>query len=102
MLAASKRFCRAFEDDRAEYSLERGANEYVTRARERLEGIPGAVELVGRMASFAPDARPTMLEVMRSAVFDPFKVGAGVQGGNGCLEFMAFARGEGDKPLLNL
>lgn len=49
-----------------------------------------------------------MLEVMRSEVFDPIRRHSPPRGrdkdagGVGCLEFMTFARGAGDKPLVNL
>ncbi|CAM9880328.1 unnamed protein product, partial [Laminaria digitata] len=71
--AASKRFCRQFERDRSRFSLDRGTNKYIKRARVGLEALPGASELVKSMASFVPDSRPTMLEVMRSEVFEPLR-----------------------------
>lgn len=109
--AASKRFCRQFERDRSRFSLDRGTNKYIKRARTRLDLLPGASELVRSMASFMPESRPTMLEVMRSEVFEPLRRSSspsrgrdreGGGGGAGCLEFMTFARRAGDKPLANL
>lgn len=70
------------------------------------------MELVKSMGSFFPEDRPTMLEVMRSDVFAAVRRRAGgdVEGGRAgrggsgsrCVDFMAFARGEGDEPLLSL
>lgn len=110
--AASKRFLRQLEKDRAKFSLDRGRNRFVQRARARLQELPGAMNLVKSMASFVPDNRPTMLEVMRSDVFSAFRRRARAAGGDGdagrarggsrCVDFMAFARGEGDAPLLAL
>lgn len=106
--AASKKFLRQLERDRAEFSLDRGKNRFVQRARARLQELPGAMDLVKSMASFVPEDRPTMLEVMRSDVFSAFRRRAGGASGLGsgsgsrCVDFMEFARGEGDAPLLSL
>eukprot|EP00903_Cladosiphon_okamuranus_P011726 g11026.t3 len=108
--AASKRFLRQLEKDQAKFSLDRGRNRFVQRARARLQKLPGAMELVKSMASFVPEDRPTMLEVMRSDMFSSFRRRAAggdgdarrAQGGSRCVDFMAFARGEGDAPLLAL
>lgn len=103
---------RQLERDRAKFSLDRGKNKFVQRARARLQEVPGAMELVKSMGSFVPEDRPTMLEVMRSDVFSAFRrstagggdIGPG--GGSRSVEFMAFARGEGEgegeAPLLPL
>ena len=70
-----------------------------------MDSLPGASELVRSMASFMPESRPTMLEVMRSEVFEPLRRSSSPSRGRdgaGCLEFMTFARRAGDKPLVNL
>lgn len=67
--------------------------------------MPGGMELVRSMASFVPSQRPTMLEVMKSKLFASLRetaVGAGGGGRERCLEFMAFARGEGEQPLKDI
>ncbi|CAN0416425.1 unnamed protein product, partial [Hapterophycus canaliculatus] len=73
LAAASKKFCRQLERDRARFSLDRGKNRFVQRARARLQQIPGGIELLTSMASFVPEDRPTMLEVLRSDVFRAFR-----------------------------
>lgn len=106
--AASKKFCRQLERDRARFSLDRGKNKFLQRARARLQELPGALELVKSMGSFIPADRPTMLEVMRSDAFAALRRPAGEgmmsggAGGSRCVDFMAYARGEGDAPLLPL
>ncbi|CAN0087413.1 unnamed protein product, partial [Ectocarpus fasciculatus] len=71
--AASKKFCRQLDRDRAMFSLDRGKNKFVQRARARLQEVPGAMELLKSMASFLPEERPSMLEVMTSDVFKAFR-----------------------------
>ncbi|CAM9154423.1 unnamed protein product, partial [Scytosiphon promiscuus] len=73
LAAASKKFCRQLERDRGRFSLDRGNNSFVQRARARLQEIPGGMELLKSMASFVPGERPTMLEVLRSEVFSAFR-----------------------------
>lgn len=100
---ASKKFCRQLDRDRAKFSLDRGKNVFVQRARATLQEVPGAMELLKSMASFLPAERPTMLEVLTSDVFKAFRrEGGATRGGERCVEFMAFARGEGEAPLLPL
>lgn len=82
------------------FSLHHGSNVFIERARHELEGIPGGMTLVRSMASFVPEERPTMLEVMTSEAFASFR-GRGLREDR-CLDFMTFARQEGDIPLLNV
>lgn len=106
LAAASKKFCRQLERDRAKFSLDRGNNKFIHRARASLQALPGAMDLVKSMASFVPEDRPTMLEVLTSDVFAAFRTARGDHeasgGGEKCVDFMAFARREGEGPLLAL
>ncbi len=46
-----------------QWSVTAGYEAPIARARERLENVPGAMDLLLRMASWDPSVRPTMLEV---------------------------------------
>lgn len=109
--SASKRFCRRLQEDQARFSLEKGNDPFIARGRARLQAVPGALELVQAMASFAPRARPTMLEVLNHEAFASLRVGLSGdtaigrgthEDAHNTLELMAFARRDGDTPLLNL
>lgn len=106
---ASKRFCRHLRADQARFSLKEGTDPLIARGRARLESVPGAMDLVMSMASFYPAERPTMLEALTHQAFQEFRVGGGGRGeetevGTGkVLEFVAFARRDGDnKQLLDV
>lgn len=107
--AASKRFCRRLQEDQARFSLRTGTNRFIARARARLEALPGGMDLVMAMASFCPDLRPTMLEVLRHEAFSSLRLGKQESDdtrirGNGSmrLDFMTFARSRVNRPLENV
>lgn len=108
MSAASKRFCRRLHEDQARFSLHHGTNPLIARGRARLEAVPGAFDAVTSMANFDPSRRPTMLEVLRHEVFSGLRLGRRnrTEGRDGrrrtVLEFMAYARQDGEEPLPDL
>jgi serine/threonine protein kinase len=55
-----------FARHQREYSLMEGTNKFVLRARQRLEVIDGAMELLQDLCSFDPAKRATPLDVLNS------------------------------------
>ncbi|CAN0017043.1 unnamed protein product, partial [Choristocarpus tenellus] len=69
-----ERFRRHLDSDQALFSLARGTNEAIKRARVRMSSVPGVTEVVMAMASFDPSDRPTMLKVMQSHAFSSLRI----------------------------
>ncbi|DAZ95524.1 TPA: hypothetical protein N0F65_001863 [Lagenidium giganteum] len=57
-----------FSQDRDLFSLERGTNAVIAKARERMADVPGSLELLRKLMAFDPTERPTMKNVLN----DPF------------------------------
>jgi serine/threonine protein kinase len=62
-----------YNRDRNKYSLSRGSNKYIARAREALESIDGGMNLLLSLVSFDPQSRATALDVLNSPFFTPLR-----------------------------
>lgn len=62
---------KQFEKDQKKYSLRKGDNTYIKRARNSLESTKGAMALLTSLVHFDPDVRATALDVLNSDFFAP-------------------------------
>ena len=58
-----------FALDRSKYSLEVGTDPLISRARERLQSVPGAWEVLHSLTNFNPQLRQSLYSVIRSPIF---------------------------------
>lgn len=59
--------------DCRKYSIDRGNDKYIKRARMALESMEGGMELLKSLVSFDPNTRSTALDVMNSKFMEPLR-----------------------------
>jgi serine/threonine protein kinase len=95
--AAAKKCCpdaTQFANDQWKYSLSSGSNEYIARARRRLESMEGGLELLISLVNFDPEKRATATDVLNSSFMAPLREGypgASIQEDDYVLSYMAYA-----------
>lgn len=62
---------KQFGRDQDRYSLAKGDDKFIKRARKNLEATTGAMELLTSLVHFDPDVRATALDVLNSDFFAP-------------------------------
>mmetsp|Transcript_487 Transcript_487/g.769 ORF Transcript_487/g.769 Transcript_487/m.769 type:complete len:1375 (-) Transcript_487:1532-5656(-) len=62
-----------FNRDRRKYSLSRGNNKYIARARKSLESLHGGMDLLLSLVSFDPQTRASALDVLNSPFMTPLR-----------------------------
>lgn len=62
-----------FNRDRRKYSLSRGNNKYIARARKSLEVQHGGMDLLFSLVSFDPQTRASALDVLNSPFMTPLR-----------------------------
>ena len=74
-IAGSKKGSDAvqFENDRKQYSLRHGGNEFISRARKGLEEVDGGIDLLFSLVDFDPETRATVCDVLNSQFMVPLR-----------------------------
>ena len=86
-----------FEQDQKLYSLRRGTDPFITRAREGLEQVTGGLDLLCSLVDFDPEKRATTCDVLNSEFMvslreDPTESRSGsAKPSNHAISFMAYA-----------
>ncbi|CAJ1903870.1 unnamed protein product [Cylindrotheca closterium] len=62
-----------FSSDRRKYSISRGNNKYIARARKSLESLHGGMDLLLSLVSFDPQTRASALDVLNSPFMTPLR-----------------------------
>jgi serine/threonine protein kinase len=62
-----------FSRDRRKYSIARGSNRFISRARETLSSMDGGMELLLSLVNFNPQARGSALDVLNSRFMAPLR-----------------------------
>lgn len=62
-----------YNRDRRKYSLLRGNNKYISRARDALESLDGGMDLLFSLVSLDPQNRATALDVLNSSLMTPLR-----------------------------
>jgi serine/threonine protein kinase len=62
--------------DRNKFSIHYGTNEYIARARNTLDAMPGGMDLLFQLCHFDPSCRATALDVMNSTFMAPLRESA--------------------------
>lgn len=68
-----ERAAAQYQNDALLYSIQSGTKPVVENARERLNCLPGAMELMLKMVSFDSAERPTMEEILDSTIFNSLR-----------------------------
>ncbi|KAG7361353.1 protein kinase domain containing protein [Nitzschia inconspicua] len=64
---------QTYNRDRKKYSLSKGNNVYISRAREALQSMEGGMELLQSLVQFNPDERASALDVLNSSFMVPLR-----------------------------
>ena len=62
-----------FKNDQRKYSLRHGDNVFISRAREKLEQVPGGLDLLLSLLDFDPEKRATVRDVLNSQFMIPLR-----------------------------
>ena len=83
-----------YASDCREYSLERGTNKYIARARNRLLSVEGGMELLHSLVHFDPEKRASATDVLNATFMAPLREGSNgpqYDDSDHVLSFMAYS-----------